>query len=203
MADLHNVDPHANGLGDLGRPDGFAKRQVDGWAARWELAKDKDVPLFYEVHRRLEASVPSPQRVSVLHNDLKFDNCQFQPENPDRVTSIFDWDMATLGDPLIDLGTLRGYWSEATDPAPRGARPIGATRCVSDACGNHPAICRCRPASTSAVSTGTKRSRCGKRRWSCSRSTSDMRAARRKDERFARIAERAPLLLEAAARLEF
>ena len=82
MAELHNVDPTRTGSAtSVGLTDS-SKRQVEGWAARWELAKDKDVPLFYEVHRRLEAAVPSPQRVSVLHNDLKFDNCQFHPRIP-------------------------------------------------------------------------------------------------------------------------
>jgi aminoglycoside phosphotransferase (APT) family kinase protein len=113
MAQLHNVEPADCGLADLGRPDGFVKRQLDGWAQRWELAKDKEEPSFYDVGDRLRAAVPEPQRVSVVHNDLEFDNCQFDPNDPDHVKSIFDWDMATLGDPLIDLGTLRGYW---TDP---------------------------------------------------------------------------------------
>ncbi len=126
MAELHNVAPAACGLQDLGKTDGFVQRQVEGWAQRWELAKDKDVPQFYEVLRRLRRAQPQPQRASIVHNDLKIDNCQFDPTQPDRVKSIFDWDMATLGDPLIDLGTLRGYWSDATDPAPRGARPAGA-----------------------------------------------------------------------------
>src|SRR5258705_1825222 len=92
MAQLHNVKPAECDLADLGRPDGFVKRHVDGWAQRWELAKDKDVPAFYEVGDRLRAAVPGPQRVSIVHNDLKFDNCQFVPSDPDHVKSIFDWD---------------------------------------------------------------------------------------------------------------
>lgn len=126
MADLHNVDPASCDLEDLGRPDGFVARQVDGWQQRWELARDREVPLMDEVHRRLAAGLPAAQRVSILHNDLKLDNCQFQVDDPDRVTSIFDWDMATLGDPLVDLGTLLGYWPEPGDPAPRAVRPVGA-----------------------------------------------------------------------------
>jgi aminoglycoside phosphotransferase (APT) family kinase protein len=126
MAALHNIAPDECGLGDLGKPDGFATRQVAGWQKRWELARDRDYPGMAEVHRRLATAVPEPQRVSLLHNDLKLDNCQFDPADPDRVKSIFDWDMATLGDPLVDLGTLLGYWPEPTDPAPRAARPIGA-----------------------------------------------------------------------------
>jgi aminoglycoside phosphotransferase (APT) family kinase protein len=59
-----------------------------------------------EIASRLIATVPAPQRVAIVHNDLKLDNCQFQPDDPDVVTSVFDWDMATLGDPLIDLGLV-------------------------------------------------------------------------------------------------
>ncbi|MFM7119672.1 MAG: phosphotransferase, partial [Gammaproteobacteria bacterium] len=88
--------------------------------------KDVDVPLQDAVHARLAATVPAPQRVSILHNDLKLDNCQFDPETPDRVKSIFDWDMATLGDPLIDLGTLLNYWPEPGDPTQRAVRATGA-----------------------------------------------------------------------------
>lgn len=126
MAELHNVDPGSCDLATLGRPEGFAQRQVSGWYQRWQLAKDREVPLLDAVHERLAATVPAPQRASILHNDLKLDNCQFDPADPDRVKSIFDWDMATLGDPLIDLGTLLGYWPQPGDPAPRAVRPTGS-----------------------------------------------------------------------------
>jgi len=110
MAELHALDPRDCDLGDLGRPEGFAGRQVAGWAKRWELAKFDDSPVAMdELHERLVREIPAPSRVSIVHNDLKLDNCQFDPADPDRVASIFDWDMATLGDPLIDLGTLLGY----------------------------------------------------------------------------------------------
>jgi aminoglycoside phosphotransferase (APT) family kinase protein len=126
MAALHNVDPASCGLADLGKPDGFSARQLAGWQKRWELAREQEHPQMDDIHRRLAAEIPAPQRVSLLHNDLKLDNCQFDPNDPDRVTSIFDWDMATLGDPLVDLGTLLGYWPEPADPAPRAIRPEGA-----------------------------------------------------------------------------
>jgi aminoglycoside phosphotransferase (APT) family kinase protein len=126
MAELHNVDVAGVGLSELGRPDGFVQRQVSGWQQRWELAKHEDVAQFDEIHQVLQASIPDPQRVSILHNDFKLDNCQFAADNPDEVISVFDWDMATLGDPLIDLGTLLGYWPEPTDPEPRGVRAEGA-----------------------------------------------------------------------------
>ena len=110
LADLHLVDAGAIGLGDLGRPRGFAGRQVKGWGERWHAAKDKDLPVFDAVHAELTRRVPDSPVVSVLHNDFKLDNCMVDDANPDRITAVFDWDMATLGDPLIDLGTFLNYW---------------------------------------------------------------------------------------------
>ncbi len=130
MAELHRLDPTACGLGDLGKPEGFIERQVSGWAKRWELAKFADSPVTMdELQRRLVRHMPAMSRVSIVHNDLKLDNCQFDPTNPDRVVSIFDWDMTTLGDPLIDLGTLLNYWPDPADPqhALRASNP-GLTR---------------------------------------------------------------------------
>jgi aminoglycoside phosphotransferase (APT) family kinase protein len=117
MAELHALDPATCDLADLGRPDGFIERQLGGWAKRWELARPADAPpLMDELHRRLLHHMPALSRVSIVHNDLKLDNCQFDPGDPDRVASIFDWDMTTLGDPLIDLGTLLNYWPDPGDP---------------------------------------------------------------------------------------
>jgi aminoglycoside phosphotransferase (APT) family kinase protein len=116
MAELHLVDPADCDLADLGKPEGFVARQVSGWARRWELAAPPGAdPLMTEVGNRLAATLPMTQRHGIVHNDLKLDNCQFDPANPDRVRSVFDWDMATLGDPLVDLGTLLGYTPEPGD----------------------------------------------------------------------------------------
>jgi aminoglycoside phosphotransferase (APT) family kinase protein len=126
MAELHALEPAACGLADLGRPEGFVDRQLDGWAKRWALARPEDATDEMErIHARLAARRPAPSRASIVHNDLKLDNCQFAPDNPDRVASIFDWDMTTLGDPLVDLGTLLNYWPDPTDTAltQRGTRP--------------------------------------------------------------------------------
>lgn len=116
LADLHAVDPAAAGLSGIGRPEGFAARQVAGWTRRWADARDREMPLFDRVAEALAARIPEPLAVSVLHNDPKLDNCMFAPGAPDRVASIFDWDMATLGDPLVDLGVCLGYFA-----ADRGA----------------------------------------------------------------------------------
>jgi len=116
IADFHLLDPSACGLADLGRPNGFVARQVKGWKKRWDLVADSAHDgAMSAAHRRLEKTIPTPQRVSFVHNDLKLDNCMFDPADPDRVIAFFDWDMTTLGDPLIDLGTLLNYWPEPGD----------------------------------------------------------------------------------------
>ena len=127
LADLHQVDYVSCGLADLGRPDGFVARQVRGWRGRWEMvapgAAEPARPLMLEVADMLELTLPRPQRTAILHNDLKLDNCQFDPADPDRVHSVFDWDMATLGDPLVDVGTLLNYWPDPADARRRGVLP--------------------------------------------------------------------------------
>ncbi len=116
MADLHLVDVAAAEMSDLGKPDGFAARQVAGWSTRWSLVRPDDGPRqMDEIPERLAASVPAPTRVSLVHNDLKLDNCQFRAGEPDRVAAIFDWDMTTVGEPLVDLGTLLNYWPDPSD----------------------------------------------------------------------------------------
>jgi aminoglycoside phosphotransferase (APT) family kinase protein len=121
MAQLHLLNPDKVGLGELGRPEGFVERQLGGWRRRWELAITDDTATnaMTRVHERLARDVPNAQRVSILHNDLRVDNCQFRPDDPDRVAAMFDWDMATLGDPLVDLATMLSYWPEPTDPPTR------------------------------------------------------------------------------------
>jgi aminoglycoside phosphotransferase (APT) family kinase protein len=116
LAELHCIDPALTDLGDLGRPDGFVSRQLAGWKKRWALAAPAGAePLMDVIGARLEKAMPHSPRASILHNDYKLDNCQFDPSDPDRVKSIFDWDMATLGDPLVDLGTLLNYWPDPSD----------------------------------------------------------------------------------------
>jgi aminoglycoside phosphotransferase (APT) family kinase protein len=121
MAELHLLDADKVGVGDLGRPDGFIERQVSGWSKRWVMAVTDDAPIttMSAVQTELARTVPKPMRTSILHNDLRVDNCQFKPEDPDRVAAMFDWDMATLGDPLVDLGTLLNYWPDPDDPPER------------------------------------------------------------------------------------
>ena len=111
-AQLHKVDIEKAGLTKLGRPKGFLERQLNGWAKRWELVNTEENKVMDEVFATLSATMPTTQAVSIIHNDIKLDNCQFQPDNPDTVTAVFDWDMATLGDPLVDIGSTLSYWYE-------------------------------------------------------------------------------------------
>jgi aminoglycoside phosphotransferase (APT) family kinase protein len=118
LAELHLLDPDGAGLADLGRPVCFVARQVSGWQKRWELVDAGRVPAMNDVGERLAATMPPDSarvRTAVVHNDFKIDNCQFDPADPNRVKSVFDWDMATVGDPLLDLGTLLNYWPDPED----------------------------------------------------------------------------------------
>src|SRR5207247_8467147 len=101
--------------------------------SRWEAvahgACGRSRQVMPNVADMLERTLPRPQRSAILHNDLKPDNCQFDPAYPDRVHSVFDWDMATLGDPLVDVGILLNYWPDPADtPADRGMYPAGQER---------------------------------------------------------------------------
>src|SRR5215472_16624894 len=135
VAELHLLDPDDAGVADLGRPDGFVDRHLRGWQQRWQavappllsrMGTGPSGDVVTDVGAELAATKPESTRASVLHNDFKIDNCQFDPANPDRVHSVFDWDMATIGDPLVDLGTMLNYWPDpADDPDNRPSHPVG------------------------------------------------------------------------------
>jgi len=114
LAELHRVDPGAVDLGDLGRPDGFVARQVAGWSQRWGAAGTRDVPAMDRAAAVLATTVPDPRAVTILHNDYKLDNTMVGASG--AIATVLDWDMATRGDPLVDLGTLLAYWSDPRAP---------------------------------------------------------------------------------------
>lgn len=114
LGDLHRVDPAAVDLDDFGRPDGFVDRQVDGWMRRWEAAQTRDVPDMERAAGLLRSQIPEPQAATVLHNDYKLDNTMVSATG--EMVAVLDWDMATRGDPLVDLGTLLAYWSDPDAP---------------------------------------------------------------------------------------
>ncbi|MBM3695905.1 MAG: phosphotransferase family protein [Actinobacteria bacterium] len=113
LANLHRVDYRALGLEGLGRPEGFVARQVAGWVDRWNRAKDVEVPAMEELGAWFPGAVPAPQGAVLLHNDFKLDNLIVSGSG--EVVAVLDWDMATLGDPLIDLGSTLAYWAEPGD----------------------------------------------------------------------------------------
>ncbi|MCY3834048.1 MAG: phosphotransferase family protein [Chloroflexi bacterium] len=124
LAAFHAVDYAALGLSNLGRPEGFVRRQVEGWQRRWQAAKLDDVPYIDLICRWLEDNLPVSSAYSLVHNDYKLDNTMFDAEDPARVVAILDWDMCTLGDPLSDLGALLTYWTQPGDA--RAVRAIGS-----------------------------------------------------------------------------
>ena len=122
LAALHMADPASAGLGDLGRPEGYVERQLAGWTKRWHAAKDKDLPRVEAMIAWLSRRVPAAPAVTLLHNDYKLDNLIVAADDPARAVAVLDWDMCTRGDPLMDLGYMLNYWSEAgDDPAWRAA----------------------------------------------------------------------------------
>ena len=114
LADLHAIDIAAAGLAHLGKPHGFVERQVRGWTERWNRSRTSDVPEMEAMARWLIE--PSPARPAVVHGDFKLDNLMLDPANPCRLVAVFDWEMAALGDPLVDLGILLAYWSATAPP---------------------------------------------------------------------------------------
>ncbi len=113
LADLHEVDHRAAGLADLGKPDGFLQRQVDGWTARYVRAQTKEMAVVDELSRWLREHLPASPAPTLVHNDWRLDNMMLDSSDPGRVVAVFDWDMCTIGDPLADLGTLLSLWIEA------------------------------------------------------------------------------------------
>ena len=130
LAELHLLAPERAGVADLGRPAGFVDRQLAGWLRRWRAVSPEPGPdLVAEVGAELAATRPQSTRTAIVHNDFKIDNCQFDPADPDRASSVFDWDMATLGDPLVDVGILLNYWPDPSDgPDDRPLHPAGQER---------------------------------------------------------------------------
>lgn len=117
LAEIHEVDYEAAGLGDLGSPQGYVQRQVDGWTKRYYNARTDDVPEIDRLADWLAQHLPADStRSALIHNDYKYDNLVLSPEDLERVVAVLDWEMATIGDPLMDFGTSLGYWVETTDP---------------------------------------------------------------------------------------
>lgn len=116
LVELHGVDPAAAGLADLGRGAGYVERQVRGWSDRYRAARTRNVPGAEGVMTWLAGNQPDDVRSCLIHNDYRLDNVVLAPDDPLRVIGVLDWEMATIGDPLMDLGGALAYWIQRDDP---------------------------------------------------------------------------------------
>lgn len=116
LVELHRVDPAACGLDRLDKGPGYVARQVGGWSARYRNARTGDVGDFEATMAWLDAHQPPDIAHVVIHNDFRFDNLVLAPEDPTRIVGVLDWELATVGDPLLDLASGLAYWVEAGDP---------------------------------------------------------------------------------------
>ncbi|HEX2641144.1 MAG TPA: phosphotransferase family protein [Pyrinomonadaceae bacterium] len=110
LAYLHSIDYKAAGLSDLGNPVGYPRRQVEGWTKRYFYAKTHEWPELERAAEWLDQNIPNESGASILHNDYKFDNVMLDPTDLAKIAAVLDWEMVTVGDPLMDLGTTLGYW---------------------------------------------------------------------------------------------
>jgi aminoglycoside phosphotransferase (APT) family kinase protein len=125
LAALHAVDIYSSGLVDIGKPVGFVTRQLRGWTDRWHRSKTTELPEIDRVIEWLAARIPAEpdpnagRPATLVHNDFKLDNTMLDPKDPARVVAVLDWEMCTVGDPLIDVGIFLCYWAMKEDPEAR------------------------------------------------------------------------------------
>ena len=127
LAALHAIDFEAAGLSDAGKPEGYVQRQVAGWTRRYSQAQTTDVPTIARLEKWLNEHVPAESGAAVIHNDYKYDNVMLDAADLTNIVAVLDWEMATIGDPLMDLGTSLAYWVEATDPVALQRAAFGPT----------------------------------------------------------------------------
>jgi aminoglycoside phosphotransferase (APT) family kinase protein len=128
LAELHAVDVSRGPLAEVGKPAGYAARQVKGWTERYLNARTHDWPEVEAAAAWIGGHVPPEAgRASLVHNDYKYDNLVLDPADPARVVAVLDWEMATVGDPLLDLGSTLAYWVDADDPAAMQGLAFGPT----------------------------------------------------------------------------
>lgn len=116
LVNLHSIDIAQSGLTSLGKPDGFLNRQVHGWFERWQRSRTEDIPEMDWLMQWLSDHMPASPPATLVHNDFKLDNVMIDSDNPGRVEAVLDWEMCTVGDPLVDLGLILCYWSQPSDP---------------------------------------------------------------------------------------
>ncbi len=118
LARIHAVDVAAVGLEGFGRPGGFLERQVRRWRRQWESSAVQPVDEMDELSHRLSRAIPPSPLPGVVHGDYRFDNTMLDASDPSRIAAVLDWEMATVGDPLTDLGLLMVYWTNFDEPRP-------------------------------------------------------------------------------------
>ncbi|MDH3646686.1 MAG: phosphotransferase family protein [Gammaproteobacteria bacterium] len=116
LAELHSIDPNTAGLRDLGRPEGYVTRQVAGWIRRYQSAATDVIPEMETTAIWLTDNLPSETATTLIHNDFKYDNLVLDIGNAAKIIGVLDWEMATIGDPMMDLGSSLAYWAQADDP---------------------------------------------------------------------------------------
>lgn len=129
---IHGVDLERAGLVDFGHPEGYVRRQVEGWTARYDKSRTDDVPEVDAVARWLAEKMPAEADGRLIHNDFKYDNVVLDTDalerHDPRIIGVLDWEMATVGDPLMDLGTTLSYWVTAEDTGELAMLPFGVAR---------------------------------------------------------------------------
>lgn len=115
LIELHNVDYQLAGLESFGKGPGYCERQVTGWDSRYEKSRTWNVPKFSKVREWLKANIPTDSQTCLIHNDWRFDNLVLSPDRPTEIVGVLDWELATLGDPLMDVGNMLAYWVEPQD----------------------------------------------------------------------------------------
>ena len=126
LADLHAVDYQAVGLGDFGRPDGYLTRQVARWKKQLDSSRSREIDGIDELADRLTASVPETGESTIVHGDYRLDNVLVDIEDGDRITTVLDWEMSTLGDPLTDVAVMLAYQHLALDAGPSSGQVTDA-----------------------------------------------------------------------------
>jgi aminoglycoside phosphotransferase (APT) family kinase protein len=124
---LHAIDIQATGLASIGKPEGYVQRQVDGWIERYNRAKTDDLEDMDKLGAWMRAHVPPSRPGTVIHNDYKYDNLVLDPADLTKIRAVLDWEMATVGDPLSDLGTALAYWFEPSESEFVGSLGLGLT----------------------------------------------------------------------------
>ena len=113
LVTLHAIDIQATGLDQLGKPEGYVERQAEGWIKRYYTAETDKIETLDAVAKWIQSHHPRDQKPGLLHNDYKHDNVILNPDDLSQIIGVLDWEMATVGDPLMDLGATLAYWFEA------------------------------------------------------------------------------------------